>query len=57
MRLGHPDITQVAVPRRSLGVTEDDIQVTAVLRAGSALKAELFEWPTDRFRTRAGSLH
>jgi crotonobetaine/carnitine-CoA ligase len=45
----HPDIAEVAVHAVPAVKGEDDVKVTAVLRAGASLSAEqLFRWSTDK---------
>jgi crotonobetaine/carnitine-CoA ligase len=47
--LQHPDITQVAVHAVPSEFTEDDLKVTAVLRAGATItEEELCRWSIDR---------
>jgi carnitine-CoA ligase len=47
--LEHPDLSEAAVHAVPSAVTEDDVKVTAVLRAGAALTAEeLCRWSLDR---------
>ena len=44
----HPDLAEVAVHAVASDKGEDDVKVTAILRAGSTLTAEaLFHWATD----------